>query len=67
MIPVSECLSEDGSVCGWYGMCSSKGVKMCQIEGKDRQNTIRQRIKFAEGCLNRKQTEALEGLLSAIS
>jgi len=68
MIPVSECLKgEDHHVCGWYGMCSSKGVRMCQIEGKDKRDTIRQRIGFAESCLNSKQAKALEQITESLA
>ena len=67
IIPVSECLSEDGSICGWYGMCSSKGVRMCQIEGNNKRDTIHQRIEFAKGCLNPEQTKALEQITESLA
>jgi len=67
-IHVSECLKgEDHHVCGWYGMCSSKDIRICQIEGKDRRDTIRQRIAFAENCLNPEQVKALEQITESLA
>jgi len=60
IIPVSECLKgEDHHICGWFGMCSTKGIKMCQIQGKGNLDTIKKRIKFAESCLTDPQRAAM--------
>lgn len=62
---VADCIKEeDGSVCGWYGICFKKKVRMCEIKGKNQRDTQKKRLEFVKSALSFTQKKVINAILS---
>lgn len=55
-----DCITEDGSACGWFGICHKVGKAMCDIRGTSKKDIINKRLAFAKNSLNTEQKKVIE-------